>query len=351
MPDDISKQLTDQGAVIGYKPDIQYSKEIKESSRMSGSVSNEGYINNLTNRYSKTVQSLLENAPFEAVSSISDSINNIKDVINRLKEAFKEQESNWSQYGNIEMFIEAIDIKDSSYVEKFLDFHMNNVEGSSIPEICYFLKTEETRLNILQNTLKTLYYGSETVSDQYMITQDDSYKKMITKYESDDEKFKINYLALVNDSKINRSVITYSSQVRASVCDLEDVIYKEDAATLLEDSASEILNEMFSKINTSIKDRNYAYNDQHSLDTMEKTLYNYYDKRKRMLDYYSLAINAGSDSFLITKIQAFEDDLDNAVTNLNRVLIGNVYYLQSIASLEVEKQYLRSISETISYNY
>ena len=348
MSDLINKQLIDDGAVIGYKPNLEYNKSVDGSNDTETiPITRDEYVSNIYSGYTLTVQSFLENTPYTAITAIGDAISNIDGTLKRLVDEFKE--SGQAEYSNIDMFIESLTSGNSNYADTFLEYHMDNIVGSSIPELCYFLINQKIRLQSLQNTVKTLYYGQESITDETMQELDESYKRLITNYEVVDPA-KINYLALVNDSSMNRAVITYASQVSASVCDIEDVIYKEDETLSTNLALLDTTKFIFDQTNQEVKDRNTSYNMQQSIATMKKTLYNYYDKRKDMLNFYSLAIESGSNSFLITKVQSFEDGLTNAITNVNRILIGNVYYLQSITNLETEKQYLRSIYKTINYN-
>jgi hypothetical protein len=228
---------------------------------------------------------------------------------------------------------------------------MDNIAGSSIPELCYALVNEQKRLRALEKTLKNIYYGSETISDSDIKGQDESYKRLLMTYESEDQKAKVNYLALVYDTKLNKSISSFLIGVKEAVCNIEGVVYKKDPSTyVIGDSIKTIIGDLFQDSNIKIKDRNLFYDMQQNVDTMEKTLYNYYQKRKHLIDFYNLAIDAGEQSYLFGKVPVLDKDLDNAIINVNRTLIGNSYYLESFATLESEKQYLRSISETISYN-
>jgi hypothetical protein len=348
MADELNRQLNDEGAVIGYKPDLRYTKDSGDSVEEIQSAAAQ-YLNGTLDDHTTTLQNIISNMPADTIASVQESVAYIDEVIRRLKNVFKD--GNYKEFSNIEMFIESLNSDNSEYVEKFLNYHMDNIAGSSIPELCYALVNEQKRLRALEKTLKNIYYGSETISDSDIKGQDESYKRLLMTYESEDQKAKVNYLALVYDTKLNKSISSFLIGVKEAVCNIEGVVYKKDPSTyVIGDSIKTIIGDLFQDSNIKIKDRNLFYDMQQNVDTMEKTLYNYYQKRKHLIDFYNLAIDAGEQSYLFGKVPVLDKDLDNAIINVNRTLIGNSYYLESFATLESEKQYLRSISETISYN-
>lgn len=296
-------QLSDDGAIIGYKPELGLSKNIKAVV----DASDNSIASNKEN-YTTTLQSFLENMPAEAIGYLEEIIDNIGSTIDQLKSIFKESYS--GTYSNIEMFLESLVLENTDYAAKFLEYHMDNIKGSSIPELCVILTNEQDRLKALAKTLKKLYYGGENVSDEYMQNQDSFYKKTLTGYEVSSPE-KINYIALTCDAILNRSVNTFAADVNAEIINLLNVAYIEDTTVKTSNTdAINLITSMFDEQNQQLKDRNSLYNTQQSIDTMIKTLYNYYDKRKNLLNYYSLAVSSGDESgFLMTKIQNYDDNI------------------------------------------
>ena len=86
------------------------------------------------------------------------------------------------------------------------------------------------------------------------------------------------------------------------------------------------------------------------VDTTRKALYNYYIKRSDLSQFYNIVSETSSDgSYLLSKISSFEKKLDEAIEDINKTMLGNVYYIESIDKLMTEKQQLRSLYATISY--
>ena len=157
---EIKDQLIDSGAVIGYRPDLKYEKSnsVNESNI---DITNE-YVNN-NNSYTNTIQSYLDNQPSLVISNISDNIVSINEIIDRLSEAFNENE--YDKYSNIETFIEAIENRNTVYANEFLEYHKTDISKNQIPEIIQILEVEKERLNVFNETLKTLYYGTSNITD------------------------------------------------------------------------------------------------------------------------------------------------------------------------------------------
>ena len=172
---EIKDQLIDSGAVIGYRPDLKYEKSnhVNESNI---DITNE-YVNS-NNSYTNTIQSYLDNQPSLVISNISDNIVSINEIIDRLSEAFNENE--YDKYSNIETFIEAIENGNTVYANEFLEYHKTDISKNQIPEIIQILEIEKERLNVFNETLKTLYYGTSNLSDDECKAKDDYIISVLT---------------------------------------------------------------------------------------------------------------------------------------------------------------------------
>ena len=151
---DIKEQLTDSGAVIGYRPDLRYEKKIESETNIIQQSDINDYVNN-NDSYTKTVQSFLNNKPSDVINDLNDNIITINDIIDSLSKAFKENKYN--KYSSIESYIQALDNKNEVYVKDFLEFHKTDISKSQIPEIIKTLHLEKERIKIISETLKTLY--------------------------------------------------------------------------------------------------------------------------------------------------------------------------------------------------
>lgn len=340
---EIKDQLTDSGAVIGYRPDLKYEK-INEPEKSDISVIN-NYINN-NDSYTNTIQSYLDNQPNLIISNINDNIISINDIIDRLAETFNKKEYN--EYSNIESFIDAIENGNTVYANDFLEYHKTDISKSQIPEIIQVLETEKERLNIFNETLKTLYYGTSNITDKECKQKDDEISSVLT--QKDKQGKGINYLTLSYDSVLNKSINTYSSKIDESCILLEEVAYVEDNNNMTNSILLPMIERLFKETDDEINARSSSYDIQQSVDTTRKALYNYYIKRNDLNQFYNTVTELSSEgSYLISKISSFEDKLDNAIEEINRTTLGNVYYMKSLSDLMTEKQQLRSLYATISY--
>lgn len=339
----IKDQLTDSGAVIGYRPDLKYQKT-NEPEKSDINVINK-YINN-NDSYTNTIQSYLDNQPNLVISNINDNIISINDIIDRLAEAFNKKQYN--KYSNIESFIEAIENGNTVYAKDFLEYHKTDINKSQIPEIINVLEIEKERLNMFNETLKTLYYGTSNITDEECKQKDNEISSVLI--QKDKQGKGINYLTLSYDSILNKSINTYSSKIDGACIQLEEVAYTEDDNDITNSILLPMIERLFKETDDEINTRSSSYDIQQSVDTTRKALYNYYIKRNDLNQFYNTVTELSSEgSYLISKISSFEDKLDNAIEEINRTTLGNVYYMKSLSDLMTEKQQLRSLYATISY--
>lgn len=339
---EIKDQLLDSGAVIGYRPDLKYEKD-NDASTSDDIISK--YVND-NSSYTNTVQSYLNNQPNLVISNLNDNIVSINDVIDRLAEAFKKNE--YDKYSNIEAYIEAIENGNTVYVKDFLEYHKTDISKSQIPEIIQVLEIEKERLNVYVETLKTLYYGTSNITDEECKQKDSEMISVIT--QKDKQGKGLNYLTLSYDSILNKAVNTYSSKIDGACIQLEEVAYTEDDNNMNNYILLPMVECLFNEVDDEINARMTSYDAQQSVDTTRKALYNYYIKRSDLSQFYNIVSETSSDgSYLLSKISSFEKKLDEAIEDINKTMLGNVYYIESIDKLMTEKQQLRSLYATISY--
>lgn len=341
---EIKDQLTDSGAVIGYRPDLKYEKT-NTPQEQNTNIINE-YINN-NDSYTNTLQSYLDNQPSDVISNINDNIVSINDIIDRLTEAFNKRE--YDKYSNIESFIDAIENSNTVYENEFLQYHKTDISKSQIPEIIHLLESEKKRLSMFNESLKILYYGNVDITDEECKKKDSEIASVLI--EKDKRGKGINYLTLSYDSILNKAINTYSSKVDSSCIKLEEVAYTEDDSTMNNSILLPMVKHLFDEVDDEINARTLTYDIQQSIDTTRKALYNYYIRRSDLNQFYNIVVESSSDgSYLLSKISSFEKKLDEAIENVNKTTLGNVYHMDSINNLMTEKQQLRSLYATISYS-
>lgn len=341
---EIKDQLTDSGAVIGYRPDLKYEKTNTNSKDNSNNIIND-YVNN-NDSYTKTVQSYLDNQPSDVISNLNDNIVSINEIIDRLAECFNKNEYN--KYSNIETFIEAIENGNTVYANEFLNYHKTDISKNQIPELIQLLELEKKRINVFNETLKALYYGSPNITDEDCKIKDAEIISVLTQKDKNNKG--INYLTLSYDSVLNKSINTYSSKIDGACIELEEVAYTQDNSNMTNSILLPMVEHMFNEVDDEINARTASYDIQQSVDTTRKALYNYYIKRSDLNQFYNVVVESSPDgSYLLSKISSFEDKLDNAIEDVTRTTLGNVYYINSMNKLMTEKQQLRSLYATISY--
>lgn len=345
MINKIKEQLTDSGAVIGYRPDLRYGKEISNTDAVN--KGEPSAVSGSPVAYSATVNSVLNNLPSKTISVLNDVLEGINEAIDRLSEEF--DKTKYKDYGNIESFINAIS-NNEEYADSFLNYHKNDISKSSIPETLYILIKSKERVELLEETFKKLYYGDPNISQQEAEKKDNELKELIT--EKDTAGVGINYLSLSYDAIVNKAFSIFGYTLDTAVLQIEQSALVSEATTAKENkNLATITKRMFDEANNSFDDRTNTYNIQQSIDTMQKTLYNYYGKRSELNQYYEIVSAHSSDgSYLLSQLKKFEDAADTSIENMNKSLLGNIYYLNSMEEILTEKQYLRSLYATLSYN-
>lgn len=341
-------QFRDDGAIIGYRPTLQYNKELISNSLVTEDTklsSDTDYSGKVT--YSETVNGFKNNLPSTSLENIDYTLENMKLLIDKLALSFKS--GNWNQYGEVSSLLSAIESNDKEYINSFIEYHKNNITGSIVPELIGIIYDTQQRFKILSNILKELYYGKTSLTIDEIKQIDKSYLEKVKSYEASKDNSKINYLALSYDSVLNRSVSMYTFSANEQMIDVADIVLSFDDSSA-DSSKEKLIKKMFTEINQDIEDRQTVYNNQQSVEIMEKTLYNYYSKRQEMIELYDLMNISQNSIFIGQRIQNYQKQLDDAVTNINRSFVGNQYFLSEIVKLEREKHFLKNIYSSFNYN-
>ena len=338
-------QLHDDGAVIGYRPKLQYIKEKVQGTaeEVLSSAESHSDIVQRTN----TVNNFSNNLPSAALDSIEYTTNNIDFLIKKLASAF--QKDNWNQYGEISSLLSAVENNDTNYISNFIDYHKNNITGSIVPELIGLLYDTSKRLETLSSTLKLLYYGDSNIGTQEAEQIDAAYLKKIQSYEDNDEAAKVNYLALSYDSVLNKAVSTYALFVNQKCIDIANVVNQSDDSSATQSRAA-LIQKLFGDINEEINYRKETFDTQQSIEIMQQTLYNYYSKRQESIELYDLFNENYGSVYIGSKIQSYKQTLDDTIVNINRTFVGNQHYLSEMAKMEREKNFLMNIYATFNYN-
>ena len=339
----MANQRRDDGAIIGYKPKLEYSKEItsQEETEQIESINYDG------TKFSKTLDSIAQNLPSVALSNIDFVTDNIQMLMEQLTKSF--EDGNWPEYGSISSLMSAVESNNKEYIDAFVKYHSNLITGSIAPELIKTLNTTRRRLVSLNNTLKKLYYNDETLTTEQAQAIDADYLKQIQKYEVGSQQSKINYLAVSQDSILNRSVSLHAFDVNEKAITLSEVVLSTDKAAAKKEQ-SDLIKQLYAETNQNLEYRKSTYDEEQAIDIMTKTLFNYYDKRKTINDMYTILDTSVNSAFVTRKTMEYKDRLNQAITNVNKTFAGNAYYLSELTSLEQEKALLINIYSTFNYN-
>ena len=337
-------QLNDDGAVIGYKPDLQYKKDITASSNKTSDTAR--IISSSSITYTDTLSGFKENCPSQALSNITFTTENLKKLVDKLAKAFTK--GNWNQYNDISTLLSAVENNSNEYIQDFVNYHHNSITGSIIPELIQDIHDTQIKMDVLDKIIKELCYGDENISLEEIKLIDEAYISKMKSYESSNEKSKINYMALSYDSILSRSISMYAFNINKRTISITDIITKKDDTNVNPSKAS-LIQQLFNEVNEELDYRRESYNPEQSVEIMQKTLYNYYDKRKKLIDLYDL-IDLSDSTYLKRKVSVYQNEIDEAIKNINRSFVGNQIYLEEKIKLEQEKHYLLDIYAQLNYN-
>lgn len=341
-------QFRDDGAIIGYRPTLQYNKELISNSSVTEDTklsSDTDYSGKVT--YSETVNGFKNNLPSTSLENIDYALENMKLLIDKLTLSFKS--GDWNKYEEISSLLSALESNDEEYINNFIEYHKNNITGSIVPELIKTIYDTQQRLKILSEILKELYYGKTSLTTEEIKQIDKSYLEKVQSYEANKDNSKINYLALSYDSVLNRSVSMYTFGANEQTINIADIVLSFDNS-IADSSKETLIKKMFEEVNEDINYRQTIYNEQQSVEIMEKTLYNYYSKRQEMIELYDLMSSNQNSIFIGQRIQNYQKQLDDAIANVNRSFVGNKYFLSEIVKLEREKHFLKNIYASFNYN-
>ena len=378
----ILKQLDHDSNVIGYQPELEYKKpRTAVGEFISEQDSDQTYDSDKdTTLYTKTLNGFIENLPSSVLSDIAYVLKNINRLKQKLAERFKEEQalldnplydssSNeslstltdneiildnakpggaYNPYNDITKLIEAGENGNSDFTQQFEDQY-DYITGTVIPALINQLADVEAKLSNLNTYFKDIYYGRPDITIPEAQSIDNSYVDNMRLMERDGSNGKINYLTISFDAILNKLVSFSVFQDNKSAIKCAKVIDShEDAQATSNDM--DILEEMFAEIEKELDIRSRGYKRNKDIELIQKSMYNYYEKRKHLNDVYNLYQQNPESKFLGRKVTEYTTKLNNAIKNVSRVLMYNQNYLDHITTLEKQKYNLQKLSRTTSSN-
>ncbi len=373
----ILKQLDHDSNVIGYQPDLEYKKpRTAVGEFIPGQDPDQTYDPDKdTTLYTKTLNGFAENLPSSVLADIDYVLKNIKRLKQKLAEKFKEEQAlldnpfykgdkglsdteiildnakpgeSYNPYNDITKLIDAGENGNSDFTQQFEDQY-NDVTGTVIPALINQLNYIEMKLSNLNMHFKDVYYGRPDISIPEAQGIDNAYVNNMRLMERDGTNGKINYLTISFDAILNKLVSFTVFQDNKSAIKCAKVIDShEDAQATSNDM--DILKEMFAEIEKELDIRSRGYMRNEDLELIQKSMYNYYEKRKHLNDVYNLYQQNPESKFLGRKVTEYTAKLNDAVKNVSRVLMYNQNYLNQITVLEKQKYNLQKLSRSTSSN-
>lgn len=339
-------QLDDNGAVIGYRPNLSYDKDIKTNNETTDVTEEQTLIQTLANEvHTKALSSFANNMPSTAIKALDYTSNTIRMLIDEAAKSFGS--GNWGKYDNINSMISAIESGDSDYIKRFAEYHRHNIEGDIVPEIIEELYEAKQRIDAVMETTKRIYYGESNISLEDSERIDTERLRQLQSIENGGSIAHINYASIANDGCLNNSIKTYAFTTNANAALLADVAAISSEIDFKDGTKKSLLKTLFNETNEEIDYNRASYSKYHTVDILNKTLYNYYYKRKSMLDLYDLIEGAQSDT-LIRKINDYQSQTEEAVKNASRAFIGCYSHLSEILQYEKEKKDIMTIYAGLS---
>ena len=342
------KNRTDEGSVIGYKPKLEYNKEInnhseaKTSDLASESVDMTGNI-----EYSKAITDFEDNMPSKMLEVLDMVRNNINSLISKISPLFSGGKG--SDYSDIAALLTSLQYGNTDFSRNFIDYHFNEISGSHIPEIINELFKTGQRLDVLSSTIKELFYGNPDITTEEAAEKDNALLKKMQSYEESDDIQKINYAAVAYDNLVGRSTTVYGYTVNKAVVRLNDILLQRESICLDPSRIGDIKH-LFKEVNDKIEYRKHMYNTQQSVEIMQKTLYNYYNRRSELMTLYDIFSSTEESLMFGTMVSRKQDDVRNAIEEISKTYMGNQFYLNKLTDLEQEKYFLRDIYAGFNYN-
>lgn len=332
----------DDGAVIGYRPDLEYKKTRNNEPEINTNLDTDQSGKFV---FPDVISGFRENLPSKMLSDLKFVEDNISSIIEKLPEYFISH--GYQDYDDIAMLTALIAAENDSEIDKFVDFHFNNINGSIIPELMQNEYEALKRIKRLENRLKFLYYGQEKTENPSYEAIDAAYMDKIRRYETAGLSHKVNYPVLAFDSMLNRSISSYVFDINKYAINMSNI--PKNVPEYSKNGSKDLILGMFEDDIKVLISRKTAFGRNQSVEILDKTLYNYYMQRQKLYELQDLM--GGTESvFIGRKIQEAQMQTEYAIKNVTRIMMGIASHLKEMTVTEQEKYYLMDIYQGLSYN-
>lgn len=343
---DINKINMTGGDILAYRPSVSMSKEIKTSyTNDSVQFTEIEDVSETLAYYSKPVKLMSESLPNRIIVSLKNNIINIESYLDTLEKSIS----------LIEGFHEYKDAKlngDIDTVDEFMDYHFNDINGSTKVEVYDNLQDlKKESIEFMQSFAK-ITYGDKEIDTEYAKDLDNVKMQRLYDLENTDSFNKINYAAINSDIQINKissafvgTIGTYASNLYiATLQGSYDEI--EDSDGCISDTIKKAFDNAVIKSSQDRERNNLTTNTK----MVEGSLINAVNGRNSMLN----ALNTKSklqdlpsaSDYIKTISKAYNDANEKALTKMvdynKSILLSSLNKDDNINSIK-EKGDLRNI--------
>lgn len=344
-------QLADEGSVIGYKPELEYKKELNNEHGLDNASTPEENANRLNQStlksYSAAVQAFIESSPSSTIGKLEDTVHYLQDLTDKLTQSFKD--GNWDEYNDISMLMMSLESGNAEFYDEFVKYHSTHLNASIIPELIMELYGQQHRVETLISTMKELFYGKDNIALEECVEYDTAHIQQIKTYEELGQTEKINYMAISMDAMMCHTIGMHSYGLNKKAIALAK-IGTDPNDSFTSNTGRDTITELYEEINTDIANRKHTYETQNSIEVVQQALYNYYNKRKASILVASLFSESNESIPMGRRLQAKQSELNDAVANIARAIKSNELYISKLTELEYEKRFLMDVYSRFNYN-
>ena len=324
-------QLTDNGAVIGYQPNLSYKKDIDNRYNTENINVNE---ENIPEYHSSALVYLAKYTPSNTLNALDFAGNNLELLIKDLAGKFETGE--YGNFSNINSLMMAIETQDDAYINDFVDYHSHNIIGSIIPELMKAIYSSSKRINSLKSTMKYLYYGDSNIQTAKTSDIDTKNIRDLAKLEMTDNYWKIDYMKVCLDALFNKNAEYFAYDINRACINLTNVVNSPETTEISSKIDRNFLEKLYSDLNFGLDLRHKNFDSQQNIEILPKTIYNYYYVRQDLQNLYDILENSSS-SYLKNKADGYYQDAISAIENISKMLVGNKIYIDQLSVQEVDK--------------
>ena len=316
--------MFDEKDVIGYRPKLDYRKDSNYKKLVQA----------VTESANKDLEMILKSSPGKTIQKLNSVIDNADLLINSVLESADEKD--------LEMFYTAITLGKDEYVKEILDLN-DTIQGNTSYEVVFLMNLVKDNLKSVVNTLKTLYYGNENITLEQQEEKESIIYQSILSKDGTEDSFGIKYNLLHSDAILNKSIENVGFFVNKAMISFAGIL---SSGTIAEtDSSNEvILSKMFETKKKKNNDRLSVFQQQLDRNLAQKTLYNYYDKRKELIQLDQLCVQSGIEIPLFqNELENKQLQVDDSIKEVSKFMLFLQTQLSSFETTIKSKEQIRKV--------